>query len=901
VVKIQQPMTRSLIITALASVSWNASLEGATYSVCHSGCTHPTINSAIAAAACGDKIQISTAQTHFGGDGNQTANNPVVLRYKNCAAGNPIVITSNRERELPAAGTRITPSYADGATRVVPLIFNAAYGPILTADVGNAACGGKQVACPAHDYTLLGLEFAGAAYGAVDFIAIGETSSGSLEPLINSISDLPSNIIFDRVLVRSDPLQNTRRCITFDGVNMTIMNSWIECGFDTGSSDSQALIGYNPQSLRVLNNFISGTTETINFSGGCSPIRTPKTDNCTAALSGAQPRDVEIAYNDITKPTWARSIAWTPSTHMSRAQSLHPTAGSSPPLQAMNAGTTGATEPVWPKKPGDSVVDGTVTWVVSNGPPQVKNLMEAKAMDSLNVHHNFLHIAYPQGQQGYAFTFSTRTSAGAGGGNWSSIKNVTVESNVVTDVGSGINTTGLDDSDPNSYASVMTANREPYRITPDSNTLLIAVNGGPPQTVRLTPGPVQTAQQIVNDLNAQLKPGIACLNDSRVVIRASDAGPISCAYGSGKFSSSLTITTSTKSAYAVLGLSPGAYTSCVNPRTGVWYGCGSLDGLFVRNNLWAKLNVAPNLSGVPYVFGIFNKLQNVQISHNTLDGTATGGPVLLMYSEDAPNSNVTLRNNILGQRGGQRAPISGYGTLLDFSAINYLMCNVVVTNVARPIDAVCPPGVVSHNLLPGVTLWTHMTRDTRPFKNDSGYNSYPSDNFNDAFESVPFKSPDDLDYSLGPQSKFSNAGTDGRDIGVDTTKLPLIQRLDVTTSEKSARFSFTLTEPIRGIPCVLRVSTDQDMTGVIADLDPSQFTKPDSTDNPGNQVDGAKRVMWAGKNVALSPGTVYYYYLGCGGHSRSGSFQTTGAAAKRRMLTNIVFAHSRNHSLWRIE
>ena len=134
------------ILAALASASL---LSAATRYVCPSlTCAAPhtaTINQAIAAAGCGDTIMLVSAETHYGGDGNSGANNPIVLAYKGCSAANPITIETDRIASIPPGGTapgatRLTADYADAATRLIPQIINIGTGNLISTQSGVQGC-----------------------------------------------------------------------------------------------------------------------------------------------------------------------------------------------------------------------------------------------------------------------------------------------------------------------------------------------------------------------------------------------------------------------------------------------------------------------------------------------------------------------------------------------------------------------------------------------------------------------------------------------------------------------------------------------------------------------------------------------------------------------------------------
>ena len=281
----------------------------------------------------------------------------------------------------------------------------------------------------------------------------------------------------------------------------------------------------------------------------------------------AIPKNVEIAFNEITKPDWVRVLYWTPGTTVPYGQVMAPSGGKSsrPLMRALNAGTTGASEPDWNSvNVGGSVQDGTVTWLRTDATPQAKNLTEAKSVDGLNIHDNYYHRAWAQGQQGYAFTFTSSPSEGP----YQRVVNVNLHDNVVADVGSGINASGRDTAnDINAQASLLALNTEPYTISPDATSLSVSVNGTT-ESASIPPG-VYSAADLASAIGTQLAPALACaLPDatgkvSSLILRATTGDGATCtrtgkSQGAG---TSLQIVDTPGNAYSALGFQVGD-TAC---------------------------------------------------------------------------------------------------------------------------------------------------------------------------------------------------------------------------------------------------------------------------------------------------------------------------------------------------
>jgi hypothetical protein len=135
---------------------------------------------------------------------------------------------------------------------------------------------------------------------------------------------------------------------------------------------------------------------------------------------------------------------------------------------------------------------------------------------------------------------------------------------------------------------------------------------------------------------------------------------------------------------------------------------------------------------------------------------------------------------------------------------------------------------------------------------------------------------------------------DGSDIGADMSRVPDIRRLTVTPSDRAVLFRWSVTQPIRDIPCVIEVHTSPDFendfhydpgnpnnrvtaayageTGQI-----STYYRQDADDANRNIRSGLSRMLIVGHTVSLTPSTTYFYRLQCGGDARRGYFKTLTA------------------------
>jgi hypothetical protein len=177
-----------------------------------------------------------------------------------------VVRTSAPDSSLPAAGTRVTPSYASVMPRLV-----ASSGSVLTTASG------------AHHFRFIGIEIKPSnnvyLYNLVDFGTYAR-----------SMDQIPHHLIIDRCYLHGDPSKGTRRGIALNSADTAIIDSYL-ADFKEVGADSQAIAGWNgPGPFKIVNNHLEGAGENLLF-GGADP-----------SIPNLVPADIEIRYNHVVKP-----------------------------------------------------------------------------------------------------------------------------------------------------------------------------------------------------------------------------------------------------------------------------------------------------------------------------------------------------------------------------------------------------------------------------------------------------------------------------------------------------------------------------------------------------------------------------------------------------------------------
>src|SRR5262249_10934771 len=111
-----------------------------------------------------------------------------------------------------------------------------------------------------------------------------------------SLSQLPSDVVFDRCYVHGTPQGNVRRGIAMNSARTSIVDSYF-ADFHEAGGDAQAIASWNGSGpFKIVNNYLEGAAENVLFGGA------------DASIPNLTPSDIEIRANLISKP-----LKWNPS------------------------------------------------------------------------------------------------------------------------------------------------------------------------------------------------------------------------------------------------------------------------------------------------------------------------------------------------------------------------------------------------------------------------------------------------------------------------------------------------------------------------------------------------------------------------------------------------------------
>jgi len=211
-----------------------------------------------------------------------------------------IYVESSAVASLPVPGKRIDP--ARDVARL-PKIVATGMSP------------GISILAGASFYRFVGLEFYSASNQGCD-VSHNPRLNCSTYILFDMPPEqgkaLPDSITVDRCYLHGSETQDVRAGVVANGTNIAVIDSYIS-DIHQSTSDSQAIRAYRtPGPIKVVNNFLSSTTENLMFGGAGGP------DNPYIAS------DLEIRNNHFYKPErWAKpGVTLPPAAQWSAKNSL---------------------------------------------------------------------------------------------------------------------------------------------------------------------------------------------------------------------------------------------------------------------------------------------------------------------------------------------------------------------------------------------------------------------------------------------------------------------------------------------------------------------------------------------------------------------------------------------------
>jgi hypothetical protein len=187
--------------------------------------------------------------------------------------------SATNDDALPAAGSRIDPSYAS----LLPSIRSDHNGPAFTVEPG------------ASYWRLQFLEVLPAeANASANLIELGSADRSQA-----SLSQAPQHLVIDRCYIHGVASRDQRRGIALNSGDTQIINSYVS-GIKGVNQDTQAIAGWNgPGPFLIENNYLEAAGENVLF-GGADPV-----------IPNLVPANITIRRNLISKPAAWRTSNYT--------------------------------------------------------------------------------------------------------------------------------------------------------------------------------------------------------------------------------------------------------------------------------------------------------------------------------------------------------------------------------------------------------------------------------------------------------------------------------------------------------------------------------------------------------------------------------------------------------------
>jgi hypothetical protein len=257
-------MQRVRQLTVVCLLAFASAARAATVTVGAGG----DLQAAITNAQPGDTILLASGATYTGN---------FTLPNKGGSSAF-ITIRTSATAGMPPAGGRVGPGDA----------------PLLAKLRSPNSLPAVQTSPSAHHWMLQLLEITSSAAAAGDLVTLGDGSTAQ-----SSLSQVPHDLVLDRVYVHADPANALKRAIALNSAATTVSGCYI-AEVKAAGQDNQAIAGWNgPGPYTITNNYLEAAGENVLF-GGADP-----------AIPNLVPADIVLSGNNIVKQIAWRGSKWT--------------------------------------------------------------------------------------------------------------------------------------------------------------------------------------------------------------------------------------------------------------------------------------------------------------------------------------------------------------------------------------------------------------------------------------------------------------------------------------------------------------------------------------------------------------------------------------------------------------
>lgn len=471
------PTAPTAITTTSSPPSPNNTNRGSYYTPGVGGDASLTVQAAIndAAAATGAKGDVIVLPA------NTTQSTTAAFNLMSRSGTGVIYIMSSNAPEiggtgLPAAGTRVSPS---NLTSMASLRSTRADGNQLLGRSGGGYFG----------YRLVGLDLelvdANAASGINYFVVNFDNGD-------TSVSTLPTDITFDRCLIRGAPTYGVRTGIYGSGIRIECTECWFDYCFQAGDADNHCFtdtLGIGP--YRLNNCYFDAQGEMTTWGGGDTSLPSPNMPGDIAITNCFYNKNYFSATGSISSGSNVLTITAlnSGSGYIGNAMYVLDSAGGLPGNISLSPAPPYIVKQLTSTEPGGALL-GTGTYQLSQnattteasdtftGYPSGKNMCEFKVGQRVLFQGNFLQNAGCPGQQRSAFVLTVRNQSGTN--PWYNCSDFNIQNNVFTNCLFGGFDVLLQDQFNSSQGTQNTA--ASYRILFRNNLIIQTRNDGSAST-----------------------------------------------------------------------------------------------------------------------------------------------------------------------------------------------------------------------------------------------------------------------------------------------------------------------------------------------------------------------------------------------------------------------------------